>query len=71
MLNTHARTSWRALIWEREGEINVEEEEEEEEEGKKGDRICTVKPWSQSKLFHKIVKRKKKWEGEMRKKSEE
>ena len=60
-ISTYARTSWTALIWEREGETKVEDEVEKEveEEGRKGERIWTVKPRSQSKLFHKNIEKRR------------
>ena len=59
-ISTYARTSWTALIWEREGEMKVEEEVEKEveEEGRKGERMWTVNPRSQSKLFHNIIEKR-------------
>ena len=71
-ISTYARTSWTALIWEREGETKVEDEVEKEveEEGRKGERIWTVKPRSQSKLFHKNIEKRRR-NSERNKKNEE
>ena len=50
--------------------VEEEVEKEVEEEGRKGERIWTVNPRSQSKLFHNIIEKRRR-NNEISKKNEE